>query len=258
MRLRDKVAIVTGGASGIGRVTASLFANEGARVAVVDLDAEGGQATVEQIESAGGEALFIAADVSSEADVRDAVAATVARFGGLNLLFNNAGINEGGSLGGSVEEQTEERWDRVLAVNLKGTILCSKHAVAELKRSGGGAIVNTASISGLVAVSTHAYSASKAAVIQLTRTMARELGPQGIRVNSVAPGAVETPMTVGPRGDVSREERVQMMVRLTERTPLGRIGQPDDIAHAALYLASDEASFVTGQVLAVDGGYTAL
>jgi NAD(P)-dependent dehydrogenase (short-subunit alcohol dehydrogenase family) len=258
MRLQNKVAIVTGGASGIGRVTASLFAHKGARVAVVDVDAEGGQETVEQIENAGGEAFFIAADVSNETEVRNAVASTVVRFGGIDLLFNNAGINEGGGAGGSIEEQTEERWDRVLAVNLKGTILCSKHAVSELRRNGGGAIVNTASISGLVAVSTHAYSASKAAIIQLTRTMARELGPQGIRVNSVAPGAVETPMTVGPRGDVSREERVQMMARLVERTPLGRIGQPEDIAHAALYLASDEASFVTGQVLAVDGGYTAL
>ena len=258
MRLKDRVAIVTGGASGIGRAMASLFGREGARVAVVDLDSEGARGTAAALEGAGGEALFIAGDISVEADVRRAVAATLERFGGLHLLFNNAGINDIGSARGPIDEQTGEGWDRVLAVNLKGTVLCSKHAVPEIRRSGGGAIVNTASISGLVAVSTHPYSASKAAIMQLTRTMARELGPHGIRVNAIAPGGVETPMTVGPRGDVSGEERLETLARLAERTPLGRVGQPEDVAHAALYLASDEASFVTGQVLVVDGGYTVL
>jgi NAD(P)-dependent dehydrogenase (short-subunit alcohol dehydrogenase family) len=256
MRLKDRVAIVTGGASGIGKATAFLFAREGARVVVVDLDVEGAQATAAEIEAVGGEAFQVAADVSSEDDVSRAVAAVVERFGGVHLLFNNAGINQADNVRGPIEEQTGEGWDRIFSVNLKGTVLCSKHAVPEIKRCGGGAIVNTASISGLVAVSTHAYSASKAAIMQLTRTMARELGPDGIRVNAIAPGGVETPMVMGPRDDVSLDERLETMARFAEKTPLGRVGKPEDIARAALYLASDESSFVTGHVLVVDGGYT--
>lgn len=248
MQLQGKVALVTGAGSGLGRATATLFAQEGAKVAVVDVAELNGQETVSMIHANGGEALFLKADVAKSKDVEEAILGTVANFGGLNILFNNAGISGGASRSSvSIDLLPEESWDQVLAVNLKGVYLCSKFGVPEIKKTGGGAIVNTASISGLVAVGGHAYCASKAAVVHLTRTMAIELAKDNIRVNAVAPGFIDTPMT---RGVGER-----LIAQLVEQVPAGRIGKPIDIAQAVLYLSSDQASLVTGHTLVVDGGY---
>lgn len=248
--------MVTGGASGIGRATSIVFAKEGAKVAVVDLDDEGGKQTVATIEDVGGQAAFFHADVAKEAGARSAVEGTVKRFGALDVLFNNAGIS-GKQTFAAIDQLTEEDWDRVLGVNLKGVFLCSKHAVPMMKKAGGGAIVNTASIAGLVGMSSHAYCASKGGVVLLTKTMALELAKSGIRVNAVAPGFIDTPLTRGARRGLNEKEQAANVVRLAGLAPMERVGRPEDIAHAALYLASDEAAFVTGHTLVVDGGFTA-
>lgn len=250
MRLTGKVAIVTGAASGIGRGIARMFAEEGARVLVADVDDEGGEATVKQIRGVGGEARFAPCDVSRAADAEGVVAQAVEGWGGLDILVNNAGIVRLGS----VTETTEERWDEVLRVNLKGVFLCSRAALPAMIEAGKGAIVNIASIGGLVpAEGLAAYATAKAGVVHLSRQMANDYAAHWIRVNCICPGTIDTPMH-----DVfyTPETKEETLAEWAETRPLQTVGAPADVAYAAVYLASDEARFVTGCVLPVDGGVT--
>ena len=249
MRLADKVALITGGASGIGRATALLFAHEGAAVSVVDLDKVGGQAVAHEIEDKGGQAIFVRCDVSQAADCQRAVQQTVDKLGGLDILFNNAGIIRRAS----VLETSEEEWDRVMAVNVKSVFLLSKCAIPVMAQAGGGVIINTASGWGLVGGrKAAAYCASKGAVVLLTKAMALDHGEQNIRVNCICPGDTDTPMLRHEARQLGESDE-RFLAEAAQR-PLQRIGQPDDIAQAALYLASDASSFVTGTSLVVDGG----
>jgi NAD(P)-dependent dehydrogenase (short-subunit alcohol dehydrogenase family) len=247
--LTGKRAIVTGAASGIGRATALLFAREGAAVTVADLDADGGQAVVEAIQAEGGRALFVPCDVRRSADCQRVVEHSVATWGGLDILFNNAGI----ILRSTVLDTSEEQWDRVMAVNVKSIFLFSRFAIPHLERVGGGVIINTASGWGLVggrrAVS---YCASKGAVVNMTRAMALDHGDKNIRINCICPGDTDTPMLSSEAQQLGLQAEA-FMANAADR-PLQRIGKPKDIAGAALYLASDAASFVTGTALVVDGG----
>jgi NAD(P)-dependent dehydrogenase (short-subunit alcohol dehydrogenase family) len=249
MRLSDKVAIITGAASGIGRATALLFAREGAAVAVVDLDKTGGQDVVQEIVDGGGRAIFVRCDVSQAADCQHAVRETVAILGGLDILFNNAGIIRRAN----VLETTEEEWDRVMAVNVKSVFLMSKYAVPVMAGRGGGAIVNTGSGWGLVGgLDAVAYCAAKGAVVNMTRAMALDHGAQRIRVNCVCPGDTDTPMLRDEARQLGAAEG-KFLAEAADR-PLRRVGTPEDIAQAVLYLVSDASSFVTGTTLVVDGG----
>jgi NAD(P)-dependent dehydrogenase (short-subunit alcohol dehydrogenase family) len=247
--LAGKVALITGGASGIGRATAQLFAAEGAALALVDVDESGARALAQAVEDAGGQAIVIGCDVSQAGDCHRAVEATVEAFGSLDILFNNAGIIRRADVVGT----TEEEWDRVMAVNLKSVFLMSKYAVPVMAARGGGAIVNTGSGWGLLG-GRHAvsYCASKAAVVNLTRAMALDHGHQGIRVNCVCPGDTDTSMLRCEAQQLGATE-AQFLAEAADR-PLGRIGTPEEIARAVLYLASDASSFVTGTTLVVDGG----
>ena len=249
MRLKNKVALVTGGASGIGRATAQLFAREGASVAVADLDEARGLDTVRAIEEAGGRALFVRCDVSREADCEQAVNRTVEALGGLDILFNNAGIIRRTT----VLDTTEAEWDRVMAVNVKSVFLMSRAAIPAMVLAGGGAIINTGSGWGLVggqnAVS---YCASKGAVVNMTRAMALDHGEAGIRVNCICPGDTDTPMLHQEARELGEPEG--SFVAEAARRPLQRVGAPEEIARAALYLATEASSFVTGTTLVVDGG----
>ena len=248
MRMRDKVAIVTGAGSGIGRATALRFAAEGARVMCADREREAAaQATAKTIAEAGGEAIELGVDVTDESGCALMVQTTLDRFGGLTTLVNSAGVS------GKRRDATPplEEWTRVLDVNLSGTYLASRAALEALAASGHGSVTNLASIYGLVGGSlSPAYAASKGGVVNLTRTMALTWAPR-VRVNCVCPGVIETPMTKVFMADPT------WLQPMRERHPLGRFGQPEDIAAAILYLASDEAGFVTGVALPVDGGYTA-
>ena len=249
MKLDGKAALITGAGSGIGRATALLFAHEGAAVAVVDLDGARARAVAREIEEAGGRAIAVRCDVSQAVDCERAVQETAAAFGRLDILFNNAGIIRRAN----VLETTEEEWDRAMAVNLKSIFLMSKYAIPLLADAGGGAIVNTGSGWGLVggrnAVS---YCASKGAVVNMTRAMALDHAGQNIRVNCVCPGDTDTGMLrseaqqLGAATDAFLSEAADR--------PLRRIGEPEDVAQAVLYLASDASSFVTGTTLVVDGG----
>jgi NAD(P)-dependent dehydrogenase (short-subunit alcohol dehydrogenase family) len=247
--LAAKCALITGAASGIGRATALLFARAGAAVAVVDLDQAGARAVAQAIRADGGRAISVACDVSQSADCQRAVDRTVDELGGLDILFNNAGVIRRAN----VLATTEEEWDRVMAVNAKSVFLMSKYAIPVMKKAGGGVIINTASGWGLVGgVDAIAYCASKAAVVNMTRAMAIDHGPQNIRVNCVCPGDTDTGML--------REEARQLgvsdalfLAQAGDR-PLQRIGRPEDVAQAVLYLASDASAFVSGAALVVDGG----
>lgn len=249
MQLEGKVALITGGGSGIGRATALLFAREGAAVAVVDLDESRAQAVAREIEDEGGQAIAVRCDVSQAADCQRAIQETVTAFGGLDILFNNAGIIRRAS----VLEISEEEWDQAMAVNVKSIYLMSRYAIPVIAKAGGGAIVNTGSGWGLVggrnAVS---YCASKGAVVNMTRAMALDHAAQKIRVNCVCPGDTDTGML--------RSEAQQLgattdafLAEAADR-PLRRVGKPEDIAQAVLYLTSGASSFVTGTTLVVDGG----
>lgn len=249
MRLAGKVALITGGASGIGRATALLFAREGAAVSVVDVDEAGGRAVVQEIIEAGGRAIFVRCDVTQAADCQRAVQQTVEKLGSLDILFNNAGIIRRAT----VLETTEEEWDRVMAVNVKSVFLLSKYAIPIMAQAGGGVIINTASGWGLVGGrKAAAYCASKGAVVNLTRAMALDHGEQNIRVNCICPGDTDTPMLRDEAQQLG--EPYEKFLAEAARRPLQRIGRVEDIAQAALYLASDASSFVTGTVLVVDGG----
>jgi len=249
VRLANKVALITGGASGIGRATALRFAREGAAVAVVDLEEVGGRAVAKAIVGEGGQAVFLCCDVSQAADCQRAVEETVDKLGGLDILFNNAGIIRRAT----VIDTTEEEWDRVMAVNVKSIFLLSKYAIPVMAQAGGGVIINTASGWGLVgghrAVS---YCASKGAVVNMTRAMALDHGEQKIRVNCICPGDTDTAMMRHEARQLGQSEE-DFLAEAGDR-PLQRIGRPEDIAQAALYLASDASSFVTGAALVVDGG----
>lgn len=246
--MKDKVAIVTGASFGIGRATALAFAKAGAKVAVVDVIED--EETVNLIREAGGEAIFIRCDVSNAADVERMVRTTVETFGGLDYAFNNAGIE---GAGGPIHECTEENWDRTIGVNLKGIWLCMKYQIPHMRERGKGAIVNCASIAGLVGFpGLPAYVASKHGVIGLTKTAALENARAGIRVNAVCPGVIRTPMI--DRFTGHRKEAEQ---QFENQEPIGRMGEPEEVASAVLWLCSDGASFVTGDALAVDGGWIA-
>lgn len=246
-----KVALVTGGGSGIGRASALTFAREGAKVVVADVAVEGGEETVRLIQQRGGEAVFVKADVSRAAEVEALVARAVQTYGRLDCAHNNAGI-EGAAA--TTVDYTEDAWERVIAINLKGVWLCMKYEIPHMLKQGGGAIANTASTAGLVGYrGGGAYVASKHGVVGLTKTAALEYAKAGVRVNAVCPGAIDTPMMGRLTG-----HRPQRAERMAAAEPVGRMGRPEEIAEAVVWLCSEAASFVTGHAMAVDGGITAL
>jgi len=248
MRLKNKVALISGGARGMGAVEAKLFAEEGAQVIIGDMLEEEGRKVEAAINEAGGECVFVSLDVRSEEAWQNAVNEAVSRYGKLDILVNNAGIYRAHN----VEETTSDEWDQVMDINAKGVFLGTKHAIPAMRDAGGGSIVNISSVAGLVGSrATSAYNASKGAVRLLTKSTAIQYASDGIRANSVHPGTIETPMTEGFLADPSmRQDRM-------DRTPIGRLGKPEDVAYGALFLASDEASFMTGSELVIDGGRTA-
>ena len=247
---KDKVALVTGAGSGIGRAAAQIFAREGAKVAAADVNRASAEETVGMIREAGGEAFGLQADVSKGAEVESMVDAVVETYGRLDCAFNNAGIE--GALA-STADYTEADWAPVIAVNLTGVWLCMKYEVPRLLETGGGAIVNTSSAAGLLgAPRMPAYVASKHGVIGLTRTAALEYAKSGVRVNAVCPGVIDTSM-VGRL----KERRPRMFEKIVRGEPIGRIGRPEEIAETAVWLCSDAASFVTGHAMSVDGGIVA-
>lgn len=252
-RLEGKVGLITGGGSGIGRATALLFAKEGAKVSVVDIDSKEGAKTVRMIKDASGEAIFLQADVSEAVDAQSMIGKTVEKYGKLDILFNNAGIVKFGS----ITEMSEEEWNKIMDINLKGVFLGTKYAIPQMIKQGGGVIINTASecaISGFPTMS--AYSASKAGVYIFTKVAAIELVRYNIRVNSVSPARIYTPMHESIWKELPREEAERQRKKLDQSIPLGRMGTPEEVANAVLFLASDEASFITGADLPVDGGTT--
>jgi NAD(P)-dependent dehydrogenase (short-subunit alcohol dehydrogenase family) len=247
-RLEGKVAIITGAGSGIGKATAVLFASEDAKVTVAEINADAGEKTVQEIKKAGGEAIFVKTDATKEADAANMVKATVEEFGKLNILFNNVGTGSGGT----VVTATEEYWDEIMNMNLKPAFFGSKYAIPEMIKAGAGSIINMASIGGLSGQFSATFTASKGAVVNLTRSMAIAHAKEGVRVNCVCPGYIDTPMI---RYTVLKDPENRK--RVAARHPMNRVGTAEDIAYAVLFLASDEASFVTGVILPVDGGFTA-
>jgi NAD(P)-dependent dehydrogenase (short-subunit alcohol dehydrogenase family) len=250
-RLEGKVALITGAASGMGKVAASLFAREGARVVVADVTEEAGEAAVGEIDSAGGQAAFVHADVSNAESVQAMVGFALERFGSLDVLYNNAGNFPGDD--DSVTNTDETVWDRVMDINLKGVFLGCKYGIPAMLETGGGSIVNVASFVALVGAATPqiAYTTSKGGVLAMTREIAVEFARRGIRANALCPGPIETPLLQELLADPARRERRLVHI------PLGRFGRAEEIANAALFLASDESSFMTGAALVVDGGITA-
>ncbi|MGB6691198.1 MAG: SDR family oxidoreductase [Terracidiphilus sp.] len=252
MKLSGKVAIVTGAASGIGRASAILFAREGARVVVADIDAQRGEQTVAEIAANGNQAVFAQVDVAKEIEVRQMVEDTVARWGKIDILFNNAGV----VLVKPLEEMTEDEWDRVMAINVKAAFLAVKHVVPHLRRNGGGAILNTGSTGSFIGqLHTPAYIASKGAIALLTKSLALDYGRDRIRVNCICPGITDTPMLREHLGHGGQGE-ARIRARLS-RVPTGEILSPEDVARAALYLVSDDSAGVTGVLHLVDGGMLA-
>jgi NAD(P)-dependent dehydrogenase (short-subunit alcohol dehydrogenase family) len=253
--LEGKVTLVTGGASGIGRATALACAREGAKLIIADMQEEGGQQTAHLITEKGGEAIFVQTDVTRATAVEALISKAVERYGRLDRAHNNAGIAGRGIAGDQralTAEYPDERWHQVIAINLTGVWLCMKYELQQMLKQGGGAIVNTASVAGLVGfVGDGAYAASKHGVVGLTRTAALEYAKQGIRVNCVCPGYIQTPMTAPGMQDPTR------MALMIASEPVGRIGNPEEVAEAVVWLCSDAASFVTGHTMAIDGGYVA-
>ena len=249
-RLDSKVALVTGGASGIGRATALTFAREGAKLVIADMQEEGGQQTVHLITEKGGEAIFVKTDVSKAVEVQALISKAVETYGRLDCAHNNAGI--AGGVRALSADYPEERWHQVIAVNLTGVWLCMKYELAQMRSQGSGAIVNTASAAGLVGGrGMSAYVASKHGVVGLTKTAALEYAQQGIRVNCVCPGVIQTPMTKRGLNDP------ELRARLIASEPMGRVGTPEEVAEAVVWLCSDAASFVTGHTMTIDGGFVA-
>jgi NAD(P)-dependent dehydrogenase (short-subunit alcohol dehydrogenase family) len=254
MRLKDKVCFVTGGASGMGRVAAGMFCGEGARVAVADVNPEALHDAARDAKEAGagkGDALAVQCDVTKEKDVKKAIVETVTRFGRLDVLYNNAGIMMAEDH--SVVDTEEWVWDRTLAVNLKGIYLCCKFGIPEMLRSGGGSVINIASFVALLGCSVpqDAYTASKGAVIALTKSLAVQFGPKGVRSNAICPGPIETPLLTEWLLKDPEAKRLRLA-----RNPTGRFGKPEDIVNAGIYLASDESTWTNGAILVIDGGIT--
>lgn len=256
--LEGRVALITGAGRGQGLSAAQLFAENGAKLVITDLDAASVEAAVDSIEARGGQAVGAVGDVSQSSDVRAALALAEERFGGLDILYNNAGIGFSAKQRMGIEMSdlvscTEEDWDRIMAINLSGVFLMCKYGIPKLTARGGGVVINTASIGGLRGgPSAHAYAVSKAGVIHMTRLIARTYGPQGVRANTICPGVIDTDMIHSHMltSNAARDA-------ISQATPVGRIGTPRDIAELALYLASDAASFISGQAIAIDGGMTA-
>jgi NAD(P)-dependent dehydrogenase (short-subunit alcohol dehydrogenase family) len=247
MRLKDKVALVTGGASGIGRATAELFAREGARLAVADYSAEG-RDTVRSIQTAGGQAIFVQVDVSDSGQVARMVEAAIQAFARIDILFNGAGI----LAYGTVLDTDEQAWNRVISINLTGTYLCCKAVLPHMIRQGGGSIINVASTVGAhdACANAVAYVTSKGGVTLFTKAVAIDHAKQGVRVNALVPGATDTPM-------LRKALTPEALETLAVSQPIGRLGRPEELAKAVLFLASDDASFVTGTAMYVDGGQAA-
>ena len=244
------MALVTGGSSGIGRASALAFTGEGAKVIVADVNIEGGEETVGMIKEAGGEAMFVEANVSKAADVEALVDRAVERYGGLDCAFNNAGVD---TLRFPVGECAEEEWDRVLGINLKGVMLCLRYEIRHMLTRGGGVIVNNSSVVGLIGSPlSPAYISSKHGVVGLTRSAALDYAKKGIRVNAVCPGVTRTGIT-----EAFIQATPDGAAQLAAQSPMGRMGEPEEIAAAVIWLCSDESSFVTGHALAIDGGWTA-
>jgi NAD(P)-dependent dehydrogenase (short-subunit alcohol dehydrogenase family) len=251
-QLTGKVALVTGGASGIGRATALKFAREGTKLIIADMNEEGGQQTVHMITEQGGDAIFVQTDVTQATAVEALISKAVETYGRLDCAHNNAGVTQQAYT--PTAEFPEDDWHRVLAVNLTGVWLCMKYEIPQMLKHGGGAIVNTASVAGLVGLAGRsAYVASKHGVVGITRTAALEYARQGIRVNCVCPGYIRTPMVAY----VLQHEGAELEQRMVAREPLGRLGTPEEVAAAVVWLCSDAASFVTGHTMTVDGGYVA-
>jgi NAD(P)-dependent dehydrogenase (short-subunit alcohol dehydrogenase family) len=249
MKLANKIALITGAGSGMGRAAALLFAKEGAKIACADIDDASANETAKIIERDGGKAFAIKVDVSKSADVQAMVAAAAEKLGPPNIVYNNAGI-EGAS--NFLAQMSEDDFDRVIAINLRGVWLGMKYALPHMIKNGGGSIINTASIAGLVGIkSAAAYCAAKAGVIALTRVAALEYGRYNIRVNAICPGAIDTPMVQRVQGDGGLREGA-----INRISVLGRIGKPEEIAKTALFLASDDSSFATGTPFVIDGGWT--
>ncbi len=244
-RLKDKVAVITGSGMGLGQAMALLFSREGAKVVVPDINIEAGAETVSAIRAEGGDAIFVRADVSKSEDAERMIAAAVDSYGHADVLVNNAGVQ----VEKNVPDTTEEEWDYVLGVNLKGTFLCSRAAIPQMRRQGGGSIICISSISGLVGQPNQAsYNASKHGVIGLVRAMACDHAGEGIRVNAICPGSMNTPMAANiPEEHLAPYRKANLFERFAE---------PMEVAYAALFLASDESSYTTGSVMTVDGGYT--
>ncbi len=257
----NKAVIVTGGAHGMGRAAAVAFAREGAAATIADVNAQAAREAVEECTTAGrdsgGKAIFVEGDVSQEAICRDVVRRTVEAFGGVDVLFNNVGIQPRDSYA-NAEHTTEAVWDRIIDVNLKSYFLMAKHAIPELRKRGGGAIVNNASVQGLQSMKgVPAYAASKGGVLSLTRQLAVEYAAENIRVLAVNPGTIDTEM-VRASARLEPDGLEAALIRYGKSHPLGRIGKPEDVANVVLFLASDKASFMTGENVSVDGGYMAL
>ncbi|MGZ9159802.1 MAG: SDR family NAD(P)-dependent oxidoreductase [Candidatus Limnocylindrales bacterium] len=251
MRLADKVTIITGGGSGMGRVAAKIFAGHGAKVVVAEYGEPAGQETVDMIRAEGGEASFIRTDVSNEADAQAMVDHAMSTYGRLDCLYNNAGVMP--EADHSVTDTSVDVWDQVMAVNVRGVFLGCKYAIPAMDAGGGGSIINIASFVALIGCSVpqDAYTASKGAVLSLTRSLAVQFGPRGIRTNAICPGPVETPLLM----DWLLKDEAAKQLRLA-RNPSGRFGKPEEIVHMAVYLASDESRWTNGASLVVDGGIT--
>lgn len=252
MRLQDKVCIITGAGGGMGRVAAQMFANEGAQIAVFERDAQAGQTTVDEITKNGGQAQFFKVDIANEDNVKNAVEATVQTFGKIDVLYNNAGVMP--EADNSVVNTSEDVWDLVMNINVKGIFLMTKYVIPEMEKNQSGSIINIASFVAQMGCSVpqDAYTASKGAVVSLTKSLAIQFRPKGIRTNAISPGPIETPLLM--EWLVSDEDAKN--VRLN-RQPAGRFGKPEDIVNCALYLASDESDWTNGANINVDGGITA-
>jgi NAD(P)-dependent dehydrogenase (short-subunit alcohol dehydrogenase family) len=253
MLLKDKVAIITGAASGIGKATALTFGREGAKVMCADINGDGAEATARTIADTGGEAASIKTDVIQEDDIKEMISATVTRWGRLDVLYNNAGIG----VGNPVTQVSLEEWDRIIDINLRGVFLGTKYAIMEMLKTGGGSIVNTASDAGLIGTPMlSAYCASKGGVVMFTKATAAEWAAMGIRINCVCPGVIRTPildpMVAMAKAAGANED--ELWARMGKAHPIGRVGKPEEVAEAVTWLASDRASFVTGVALPVDGG----
>lgn len=250
-RFINKVAVVTGAGKGIGRASAIGFASEGAAVVIADIDAQAGAETARHIEAAGGQALFVQGDIADETYVKHLIAEAVRVFGGVDVLHNNAGVNKYGT----VDELAAEDWDWILGVNLRATFLTCKYAIPEMRKRGGGAIVNTASVQAFASQRTvAAYAASKGAIVSLTTTIALDHARENIRCNCIAPGSVHTPMLDEAASTFGGDRPDAMLTQWGEMHPIGRVGRPEEVALLVRFLASDDAAFITGACYRIDGG----